>query len=54
MLGELEPYFVISNEEAAADHINYWGLWEKHFPNLDIMDVECFQSHGAVIRTQSS
>jgi len=39
-LGELEPYYKIPDDTFSFDHTDHWSLWEKHLPNIEIMDID--------------
>jgi thioesterase domain-containing protein len=38
--GDLKPYYAIPSEKTGVDHLVYWDLWQKNFPNFEIMHVE--------------
>jgi amino acid adenylation domain-containing protein len=40
LLGEMEPYYRLPEDQVSVDHPNYWSKWEQHLPNLHIMDVD--------------
>ncbi|ACU62720.1 SDR family NAD(P)-dependent oxidoreductase [Chitinophaga pinensis] len=39
-LGELAPFFMLSKEQPAYDHINYWAEWEQQIPDFEITDLD--------------
>ncbi len=39
-MGELKPYFTISEDKASVDHINYWNEWEQQLRQLHMMDID--------------
>ena len=40
LLGELEPYFVLSPDEMFSDPKDYWQEWEKNLPRFHMIDVD--------------
>jgi hypothetical protein len=36
----MEPYYRLPVDRVSVDQPNYWRQWEKHLPNLHIMDVD--------------
>ncbi|SFM59286.1 rhizoxin biosynthesis, polyketide synthase RhiF [Chitinophaga sp. YR627] len=39
-LGELAPFFMLSKEQPAYDHINYWAEWEQQIPDFEMTDLD--------------
>ena len=40
LLGEMEPYYRLPEDQVLVDQSNYWSMWEQQLPNLHIMDVD--------------
>lgn len=39
-LGDLAPFFMLSKEQPAYDHINYWSEWERQMPDFEMTDLD--------------
>jgi thioesterase domain-containing protein len=39
-LGDLAPFFMLSKEQPAYDHINYWSEWEQQMPDFEMTDLD--------------
>ncbi len=38
--GELEPCFLLADDEFPADHTIYWEEWEKQIPDFHMTDAD--------------